>query len=67
VLRIVIPSATACITSCQIILGTFFISILGIRTTSHHEAAVDVPTPSPRPSPELSHETQSLTEVSSRR
>ena len=39
VLRIVIPSATAFITSCQIILGTFFISILGIRTTGHHGAA----------------------------
>jgi glycosyltransferase involved in cell wall biosynthesis len=47
VLRIVIPSATAFITSCQIILGTFFISILGIRTTSHHEAAVGAPADEP--------------------
>ena len=46
VLRIVIPSATAFITSCQIILGTFFISILDIRTTSHHVAAA-VPAAAP--------------------
>ena len=47
VLRIVIPSATAFITSCQIILGTFFISILGIRTTSHQLAAVIPPARQP--------------------
>jgi glycosyltransferase involved in cell wall biosynthesis len=44
-LRVVIPSATALITSCQIILGTFFLSILGIRTTKHQEVAVGVTTP----------------------
>jgi glycosyltransferase involved in cell wall biosynthesis len=38
-LRLVIPSATALITSCQIILGTFFLSILGIRTTRHQPVA----------------------------
>ena len=60
VLRIVIPSAAAFITSCQIILGTFFISILGIRTTSHHLAAV---IPAAR---EPSREHDSLTEAISR-
>lgn len=35
-LRVVIPSATALITSCQVILGTFFLGILGIRTSKHH-------------------------------
>jgi glycosyltransferase involved in cell wall biosynthesis len=44
-LRLVIPSATALITSCQIILGTFFLSILGIRTTKHQHASVGVPAP----------------------
>ncbi len=31
VLRVVLPSATALIASCQLVLGTFFLSILGIR------------------------------------
>ena len=30
-----IPSATALILSCQLILGTFFLSILGIKQTRH--------------------------------
>jgi len=34
-LRLVIPSATALVTSCQVILGTFFLSILGIRRWDH--------------------------------
>jgi hypothetical protein len=34
-LRLVVPSVTALIVSCQIILGTFFLSILGIRRTRH--------------------------------
>ena len=34
-LRLVVPSVTALIFSCQIILGTFFLSILGIRRTRH--------------------------------
>ena len=38
-LRVVIPSATALIMSCQLILGTFFLSILGIRTSKHHAGA----------------------------
>lgn len=37
-LRVTIPSATALVTSCQIVFGTFFLSILGIRTTRHQSA-----------------------------
>jgi len=39
VLRLVLPSATALVTSCQLVLGTFFLSILGIRRAGH-EAVV---------------------------
>jgi hypothetical protein len=34
-LRLIVPSATALILSCQMVLGTFFLSILGIRRTRH--------------------------------
>ncbi|MCD0447781.1 glycosyltransferase family 2 protein [Actinocorallia sp. API 0066] len=34
-LRMVVPSATALMMSCQLILGTAFLSILGIRRSSH--------------------------------
>jgi hypothetical protein len=34
-LRIVVPSVTALILSCQLILGAFFLSILGIRRARH--------------------------------
>src|SRR5580693_6352952 len=34
-LRLMIPSVTALILSCQVILGTFFLSILGIKQTRH--------------------------------
>jgi hypothetical protein len=34
-LRLVVPSVTALIVSCQMIFGTFFLSILGIRRTRH--------------------------------
>jgi hypothetical protein len=37
-LRLMIPSVTALIVSCQLILGTFFLSILGIRHTRHPAA-----------------------------
>ena len=30
-----IPSVTALVLSCQLILGTFFLSILGIKQTRH--------------------------------
>jgi hypothetical protein len=46
VLRFVLPSATALIMSCQLIFGTFFLSILGIRrsgqgTGRHARAAAE--------------------------
>ncbi|HJZ02730.1 MAG TPA: hypothetical protein VJ305_18560, partial [Streptosporangiaceae bacterium] len=34
-LRLMIPSVTALVVSCQVILGTFFLSILGIKHTRH--------------------------------
>jgi hypothetical protein len=34
-LRLVIPSVTALVVSCQVILGTFFLSILGIKHSRH--------------------------------
>jgi hypothetical protein len=34
-LRLMIPSVTALIVSCQVILGTFFLSLLGIKHTRH--------------------------------
>jgi glycosyltransferase involved in cell wall biosynthesis len=34
-LRLMVPSVTALVLSCQIILGTFFLSILGIGQTRH--------------------------------
>jgi hypothetical protein len=34
-LRLLVPSATALVVSCQVIFGTFFLSILGIRRTRH--------------------------------
>ena len=34
-LRLMVPSVTALVLSCQIILGTFFMSILSIRQTRH--------------------------------
>jgi len=44
-LRLMIPSVTALILSCQVILGTFFLSILGIKHTRH---PVSGPPPSVR-------------------
>jgi hypothetical protein len=48
-----VPSATALVVSCQVIFGTFFMSILGIRRTRHPEAEAladddRAPAPSPR-------------------
>jgi hypothetical protein len=34
-LRIMVPSVTALVLSCQVILGTFFLSILGIKQNRH--------------------------------
>jgi len=36
VLRLVLPSATALVLCCQLVLGTFFLSILGIRKSGQH-------------------------------
>ncbi len=35
VLRLMVPSVTALVLSCQLILGTFFLSILGIKQNRH--------------------------------
>jgi hypothetical protein len=49
-LRVVVPSATALIGSCQMVLGTFFLTVLGIRAQptipgdSHATAAPSVAT-----------------------
>lgn len=37
-LRLMVPSATALVVSCQVIFGTFFMSILGIRRSRHPSA-----------------------------
>src|SRR5689334_17970727 len=42
-LRLMIPSVTALIVSCQVILGTFFLSILGIKHTRHPVTAAPAP------------------------
>src|SRR5487761_1150976 len=34
-LRLIVPSVTALVLSCQLVLGTFFLSILGIKQTRH--------------------------------
>ena len=34
-LRLMVPSVTALVLSCQLVLGTFFLSILGIKQTRH--------------------------------
>jgi Glycosyl transferase family 2 len=39
-LRLMIPSVTALILSCQVVLGTFFLSILGIKHHARHAEAV---------------------------
>jgi glycosyltransferase involved in cell wall biosynthesis len=54
-LRLMIPSVTALILSCQVILGTFFLSILGIRHTRHPaigSGSSHVATGSPLPVPD---------------
>jgi len=38
-----IPSVTALIVSCQVVLGTFFLSILGIKHTRHPVTASSGP------------------------
>src|SRR5271154_1837597 len=46
-LRLMIPSVTALIVSSQVILGTFFLSILGIKHTRHPVTASVPSVPSP--------------------
>ena len=36
-----VPSVTALVLSCQLILGTFFLSILGIKQTRHTPVGAD--------------------------
>ncbi len=36
-LRVVLPSATALVLSCQLIFGTFFLSILSVRKSGHED------------------------------
>ena len=51
-LRLMIPSVTALVVSCQVILGTFFLSILGIKHTRH-------PVTASAPSPQAAASAQS--------
>jgi hypothetical protein len=54
VLRLVLPSATALVMSCQIVFGTFFLSILDIRR-SHRGPGPNAPAGQGMPSYELRH------------
>jgi hypothetical protein len=49
--RIVVPSLTALVLSCQVILGTFFVSILGIRRAHQPLLPADDDAVAARPSP----------------
>ena len=40
-LRVIVPSATALVVSSQLILGTFFLSLLGIKQTRHTQISVE--------------------------
>jgi hypothetical protein len=44
-LRLMIPSVTALVVSCQVVLGTFFLSILGIKHTRHPVTAASAVVP----------------------
>jgi hypothetical protein len=59
-LRLMIPSVTALIVSCQVVLGTFFLSILGIKHTRHPVTAASAPVPaSSVPAESVDHREQS--------
>ena len=59
-LRLMIPSVTALIVSCQVVLGTFFLSILGIKHTRHPVTAAAGPVPGgPAPDEPVNHREQS--------
>jgi Glycosyl transferase family 2 len=60
-LRLMVPSATALVVSCQVIFGTFFLSILGIKRAQHPAAALladdgsgDLESPAPAAEAEMS-------------
>ena len=61
-LRLMIPSVTALIVSCQVILGTFFLSILGIKHTRHpvtvSPPSVQERSPQSPPEDEINHREQ---------
>src|SRR5438067_1433043 len=44
-LRLMIRSVTGLVVSCQVVLGTFFLSILGIKHTRHPVTAASAPIP----------------------
>src|SRR6202167_424494 len=52
-LRLMIPSVTALIVSSQVILGTFFLSILGIKHTRHPVTAPAPPPQAAEPAPSV--------------
>src|SRR6185437_14275594 len=58
-LRLMIPSVTALIVSWQVILGTFFLSILGIKHTRHPVAATSAPASAPSADEPVNHREQS--------
>jgi glycosyltransferase involved in cell wall biosynthesis len=57
-LRLMIPSVTALVVSCQVILGTFFLSILGIKHTRHPVTASEGPSAQPTQVAESAQPTQ---------
>jgi hypothetical protein len=46
-LRLIVPSATALVVGCQLIFGSFFMSILGIKRTRHPATGAAEAAPSP--------------------
>ena len=61
-----IPSVTALIVSCQVILGTFFLSILGIKHTRHPVTAATAPSQDSRSRAALSRAARSWTALPGR-
>jgi hypothetical protein len=49
-LRVVLPSATALVLSCQLIFGTFFLSILSVRKSGHEDLVMVQDTAEEEPS-----------------
>ena len=63
-LRLIIPSVTALIVSWQVILGTFFLSILGIKHTRHPVTAPPAPVLATGPDGSADHREQSAAALS---